>query len=204
MKVTHTEIMTDEARDDEARLVERMRAGEEQAFDTLVRRHGGAMLACARRFLGNDEECHDAVQDSFLSAFRALNSFQGNARLGTWLHRIVVNHCLMRLRSRKRRPTVAIDELLPTFDESGHHARRVVPWTAKAEDNVMAGETREQVRACISRLPDPYRTVILLRDIEGYDTQETAELLGISRESAKIRLHRARQALRTLLAPIFA
>ena len=150
------------------------------------------------------EEAADALQDALISASRRAGQYRGDAAVLTWLHRIVVNCCLMRLRSRKRKPTVPIDDLLPTFDETGHHSRRVVPWSNKAEDNVMAAETREQVRACMNRLPDHYRTVILLRDIEGYDTQETAELLGISRESAKIRLHRARQALRTLLEPLFA
>jgi RNA polymerase sigma-70 factor (ECF subfamily) len=184
-------------------LVARIRTGDELAYETLVRRHGGAMLACARRFLGCDEDSADAVQDAFLSAFQAINTFAGNARLGTWLHRIVVNHCLMKLRKRKRRRTVRIDDLLPTFDETGHHTRSVTPWTQHPEEQLSQAETREQVRACIDRLPMPYRAVILLRDIEELDTDQTAEMLRISRPAVKTRLHRARQALRTLLEPIF-
>jgi RNA polymerase sigma-70 factor (ECF subfamily) len=191
------------AASDEARLLELIRAGDQQACERLVRRHGGAMLACARRFLKNEEDSADAVQDALLSAFRSIESFQGNSRLGTWLHRIVVNHCLMRLRRNRNGTTVSIHELLPTFDETGHHARPVVPWTTTPEDQLSQAETRDTLHACIDRLPGDYRTIILLRDIEGHDTRETADLLGISCDAVKIRLHRARQALRTLIEPLF-
>jgi RNA polymerase sigma-70 factor (ECF subfamily) len=193
----------DRIRSDEAELLRRVRSGDERASAELVREHAGALMACARRFLKNEDDSADVVQETFLSAFRSLDSFQAQSRLGTWLHRIAVNHCLMRLRRGKRAATVSIDELLPTFDESGHHANPVPPWTTRPEDHLTQAETRAQVRACIDRLPDPYRTVVLLRDIEGHDTQDTAKFLGISRDSVKIRLHRARQALRTLLEPIF-
>lgn len=143
------------------------------------------------------------MQDAFLSAFRSLGSFAGNSRLGTWLHRIVVNHCLMRLRRRSRRPTVPLDDLLPAFDEDGRHARPVAPWPDPASDPLERAETRARVRECIDRLPDAYRAVFHLRDIEGLDTDEAARLLGTSRGVVKTRLHRARQALRTLLEPLF-
>jgi RNA polymerase sigma-70 factor (ECF subfamily) len=181
----------------------RIRAGDERAYETLVRAHGGAMLACARRLLGCAEEAADAVQDAFLSAFRSMQSFQGQAKLGTWLHRIVVNHALMRLRRRKRRPTVRIEDVLPTFDDTGHHARPVRPWREAGDDWLVRAETRAQVRACIDRLPKTYRTVLLLRDIEGLDTDQAAAVLGTNTAVVKTRLHRARQALRTLLEPIF-
>jgi RNA polymerase sigma-70 factor (ECF subfamily) len=186
---------------DEAALVSGIRAGDERAYEALVRGYGGTLLATARRFLGCAEDAADAVQDAFLSAFRSIHAFEGHARLGTWLHRIVVNHALMRLRRRKRRPTVRIDDVLPTFDETGHHTRPVRPWR-DADDGLVRAETRAQVRECIDRLPETYRTVLLLRDIEGLDTDETARLLGTNNAVVKTRLHRARQALRTLLEPI--
>jgi RNA polymerase sigma-70 factor (ECF subfamily) len=189
---------------DEAALVARIRAGDERACEALVREHCGALLATARRFLGCAEDAADAVQDAFLSAFRSIHAFEGQARLGTWLHRIVVNHALMRLRRRKRRPTVRIEDVLPTFDETGHHTRPVRPWRDAVGDRLVRDETRAQVRTCIDRLPDAYRTVLLLRDIEGLDTDRTAELLGTNSAVVKTRLHRARQALRTLLEPAFA
>jgi len=187
---------------DEAALLDGLRHGDERASETLVRSHAGAMLAVARRFVSNDDDAADVVQEAFLSAFRSLDSFQGQSRLGTWLHRIVVNHSLMRLRSRKRRAEVSIDALLPKFDDTGHHARRVVSWS-QPEDVLSRAEVRQRVRECVDQLPESYRTVILLRDIEQYDTQQTAEQLGISSEAVKVRLHRARQALRTLLDPVF-
>lgn len=185
----------------ETALIAALRAGEEQAFEQLVREHGGRMLAVARRFLGCEHEAGDAVQEAFLSAFRSIESFAGESRLGTWLHRIVVNVCLMRLRAARSRPAVSIDALLPVFEEDGHHARPISAWNAAPSEPVEVDETRARVRACIQELPEPYRVVLLLRDIEELDTAETAKRMGISQAAVKVRLHRARQALRTLLDP---
>ena len=187
---------------DDVALLERIRAGDERACEALVRHHGRRMLAVARRFLRTEEDSADAVQDAFLSAFRSLESFEGNSALGTWLHRIVVNVCLMRLRARSRSREVRIDDLLPTFDETGHHSHPVRPWEDDALARLTRAETRAHVRACIDRLPDPYREVLVLRDIEELDTEQTAQQLGINPGAVKTRLHRARQALRSLLEPL--
>jgi len=186
---------------DDARLLDRIRDGDESACEALVRQYAGRMLAVARRFLRTEEDSADAVQDAFLSAFRSLDGFAGNAALGTWLHRIVVNVCLMRLRAQSRSREVRIDDMLPTFDETGHHSRPVRPWEDQTLARLTQAETRAQVRACIERLPSPYRQVLLLRDIEELDTEQTAAHLGINSRAVKTRLHRARQALRTLLEP---
>jgi len=187
---------------DDVELLERIRAGDERACEALVRQHGGRMLAVARRFLRTEEDSGDAVQDAFLSAFRSLEGFERNSALGTWLHRIVVNVCLMRLRARSRSREVRIDDLLPTFDETGHHSHPVRPWEDDALARLTRAETRAHVRACIDRLPDPYREVLVLRDMEELDTEQTARQLGINPGAVKTRLHRARQALRTLLEPL--
>jgi RNA polymerase sigma-70 factor (ECF subfamily) len=179
-----------------------VRAGDASASEELVRRHGGRMLAVARRFLRTEEDGADAVQDAFLSAFRSLDGFAGNSALGTWLHRIVVNACLMRLRARSRSREVRIEDLLPTFDDTGQHTRAVPPWEDRALARLTRAETRAHVRAGIDRLPEAYREVLLLRDIEGLDTEQTAQHLGINPGAVKTRLHRARQALRTLLEPL--
>jgi len=182
-------------------LLPRLRAGDEAAFETMVRAYGGRMLAVARRFLGNEEDARDVLQEAFLAAFRALDRFEGKSRLSTWLHRIVVNAALMRLRSRKRKPETSIEDLLPGFLENGYQADPSLPWPVNADEAVQRRELREVVREKIQELPENYRIVLLLRDIEDLDTGETARLLGISANAAKIRLHRARQALRTLLDP---
>jgi len=189
---------------DEAVLVTRLRAGDDQAFEQLVRTYGSRLLAVARRFVRNDEDAQDIVQSAYLSAFRALEQFEGNCQLSTWLHRIVVNTALMRLRSRKRKPEESIEDLLPAFQEDGHHAEQFSDWSAPADVLLERRQTRITVRQCTERLPENYRTVLLLRDIEERSTQEVAEALSMTPTAVKVRLHRARQALSTLLREQFA
>lgn len=180
-------------------LVERLRSGDPQAFEVLVREYGGRMLATARRLLRTDEEAQDVLQEAFLAAFRAIDTFAGAARLSTWLHRIVINAALMGLRSRRRRREESIDSLLPRFDKEGHWAEPASHWDTSTDALLERQETRAMVRNAIDRLPLNYRSVLLLRDIEELDTEEAASLLGITPNAVKTRLHRARQALRTLL-----
>jgi RNA polymerase sigma-70 factor (ECF subfamily) len=185
---------------DEAALVAGLKARRPEAFETLVRTYTPRLLAVAMRMLGSTEDAQDVVQDAMLSAYRSIDRFEGNARVSTWLHRIVVNAALMKLRTRRRKPEQSIEPLLPAFAEDGHHASRpVVAWTTSAEESLLRRETRAQVRAAIAGLPESYRTVLLLRDIEERSTREAATLLGISENALKLRLHRARQALATRL-----
>ncbi len=183
----------------ERRLVSSLQRGEESAYETLVRQYGGPMLAVARRLMRDEDDARDVVQEAFLQAFRSICQFREEARLSTWLHRIVVNAALMRLRAASRRPTESIDDLLPCFDEAGNHADPVRPLPLNAEEILERAETRAQVRACVAKLPEQYRAVIVMRDFEELCTEEAARVLGISENAVKIRLHRARQALRTLL-----
>ena len=189
---------------DEGDLVRATRAGDGVAFETLVREHGGRMLAVAGRFLRSEHEREDAVQEAFISAFRGIHGFDRQSAISTWLHRITVNCCLMRLRSARRKHEANIEDLLPSFDETGHQTRATPAWNDDAHEKLESSETRQQVRACIDQLPDSYRTVLLLRDIEELDTEQTAKRLNTTTANVKTRLHRARQALRTLLEPIFA
>jgi RNA polymerase sigma-70 factor, ECF subfamily len=186
----------------EAALVERLRRGDGAAFEELLHAHTGRLLAVARRLLANEEDARDTVQEAFLSAFRSIDRFDGQAALGTWLHRIVVNAALTKLRSRRRHPEKPIEDLLPTFLEDGHQARPARDWPDPSAA-LQREETRGSVRRHIEELPEDYRVVLLLRDIEELDTEETARLLGLTPGAVKTRLHRARQALRTLLEPEF-
>ena len=188
---------------DEATLIAQLRAGDEAAFEQVVRAYGGRLLAVARRIVNSEEDARDAVQDAFLNAFRSLDRFEGNAKLSTWLHRIVVNAALMKLRTRKRKPEQSIEGLLPSFLDDGHHEERFQSWDEPIDKLMERAENRAMVRKQIDALPEGYRTVLVLRDIEGLDTEETAKVLGLSVNATKIRLHRARQALRTMLAPHF-
>lgn len=189
--------------DDEATLVAQLRAGDEAAYEQVVRAYGGRLLAVARRIVGSEEDARDVVQDAFMNAFRSLDRFEGHAKLSTWLHRIAVNAALMKLRTRKRKPEQSIETLLPAFMDDGHHEERFQSWDEPVDVLMERAENRELVRQQIDALPEGYRTVLVLRDIEGLDTEETANVLGLTVNATKIRLHRARQALRTLLAPHF-
>lgn len=184
---------------DESLLVARLQAGEERAFEILVREHGPRMLAVTRRILRDDAEAADALQEAFIAAFRSIGGFEGGARLSTWLHRVAVNAALMRIRSRARKAEQPIDDLLPSFLDDGHQASPATPWGEDAHALLERKEIRATVTRCIDQLPDSYRTVLILRDIEELDTEETATALGVNTNVVKIRLHRARQALRTLL-----
>jgi len=186
---------------DEGALLAALRAGDERAYQRLVADYGGRLLAVARRMLRSEEDARDAVQEAFLLAFRALPRFEGQSRISTWLHRIVVNAALMKIRSRKARPEEPLEPLLPTFREDGHWVVRFQCWEESADELLERSEVRALVRAAIDRLPESYRTVLVLRDIEELDTAEVAEMLGVTPNAVKIRLHRARQALRTLLDP---
>lgn len=184
-------------------LAERLRAGEPEAYEELVRANTGRLLAVARRMLRNEEDAREVVQEAFLSAFRSIERFEGGARLSTWLHRIAVNAALMRLRSRRRKPEDSIEDLLPRFREDGHFASLPAPWRDPSGESAAGRrELRGRVRESIDRLPERYRTVILLRDIEELDTAEVARMLELSPNAVKTRLHRARQALRNLLDPV--
>lgn len=192
-----------QAPDESARLA-RLKEGEEAAFEELVRLATPRLLAVARRMLGREEDALDAVQKAFLSAFKSLDRFDGRSQLTTWLHRIAVNVCLMRLRSQRRRPERPIEEYLPAFLPDGHQKNPSPAWKPRGSSGIERDEVRALVRSKIEELPEQHRLVLILRDIEELGTEETASVLGISSNAVKTRLHRARQALKALLDPHFA
>jgi RNA polymerase sigma-70 factor (ECF subfamily) len=188
---------------EEAELQSKLQAGDEAAFEAYVRANCGRMLCVARRLLQNEEDAQDVVQEAFLASFQQIKAFKGQARLSTWLHRIVVNAALGRLRSRKRHPEHSIEDLVPHFGEGEHQLDPPAPWREATEPLLESKEARLLVQQCISKLPESYRIVLVFRDIECLDTEETAAALATSPGVVKTRLHRARQALRTLLDPHF-
>lgn len=189
--------------DRDAALIAGLQSGDSGAFETLLRDYGPRLLRLARRFLANEEDARDALQDAMVAVYRSIGNFESGSALLTWLHRIVVNSALMKLRTKKRHPEEDIEQYLPRFLEDGHQRVPSTPWTKSAPESAQSVLEREElraaVRAAIEKLPDPYRIVLHLRDIEELSTAETAEILGTSKNVVKIRLHRARQALRTLL-----
>jgi RNA polymerase sigma-70 factor (ECF subfamily) len=196
--VTGLAIAAEAAQLEEAALLARLRAGDDAAFATLVRATTARLLAVARRMLNDEDAARDVLQNAFASAWRALPTFHGESKLSTWLHRIVVNAALMHMRTQRRRPEESLEALLPRFDDEGGWAEPPTAFPSPEEEGDRE-RMRESVRRCIAQLPDAQREIIVLRDIEELDTEQAARALGIRPEAAKMRLHRARMALRTLL-----
>ena len=177
-------------------------ARQQDTAEQLVRENAGWMLVLAERMLNDAAMAEDVVQEALINALMGLQRFGKQSTLKTWLHRITVNAALSKLRKRKRLAEQSIEELLPEFDQYDCRIER--PWThlASVHDLVENDEIRAHVAEGIRALPDSYRIVLQLRDIEGYDTGETAELLETSESNVKVRLHRARAALKKILEPI--
>lgn len=182
-------------------LVRRLQAGEDAAFEDLVRLHGPRMLAVARRYLPVEADAEDAVQDAFVSVARSIGAFEGGSRLSTWLHRVVVNAALMRIRARSRRPERSADE--DTLEAATGSAGRPGAPCATTEGASKA-ELRSLVREEIDRLSEPHRIVLVLRDLDGMDLDQVAAVLGIGLTTVKMRLHHGRRALRAALEPRLA
>lgn len=187
---------------DECALVQAVRNGCPDACARLVRQHAAPMRAVAMRLLQDESDADDVVQEAFLSALRAMGSFEGRSSLSTWLHRITTNAALMRLRALSSRPAISVEDLLPVFTTGGAWPQPLEPWADPEQDPVLREELCAHVRECISRLPDKHRIPLLLREIEGLPNDEIARRLGVSVNAAKIRVHRARQAVRALLDPL--
>lgn len=191
----------------EASLVQAAAGGDPEAFEALVRPHLGMLFRVIDRILGNEAESQDALQDALLTILRELPGFQGASKFSTWAYRICVNQALMARRKRVRRREDAIEDLMPRFADDGHHkdVDLLLEWSEDAEAlmKVEREELKARVRMGLDRLSDDQRAVFVLRDLEGWDTDEISRHLGITRELVRQRVHRARLALRALL-PEFA
>jgi len=188
--------------DPDAQLVLDLRSGAAGAYEKLVRTHGGGLLRVARRLLRSEDDARDAVQETFIQVFKRIDEFEGRSTLKSWLHRITVNFALMKIRTTRRLQEDSIDDLLPQYDDDGHRVEPESGFVASLESSLESKQTGEIVRRAIDQLPEGYRVVLLLRDIEDYTTQETAAALSIEEGAVKTRLHRARAALKTLLQPL--
>lgn len=174
--------------------------GEAEIFAEAIRSNFDRMLAVATRILRDREEAKDAVQDACIAAYEAFPRFEERSQLSTWLHRIVCNAALARLRQRDRLAESPIDDLLPQFDEFGMMVNAGASALGSVDELLVRAETRQTVQAAIDRLPPIYRTILVLRDIEELSMEEVANLLDVSTTVVKVRLHRGRLALKKLLA----
>jgi RNA polymerase sigma factor (sigma-70 family) len=174
----------------DAELLARHVGGDPHAFGVLVQRHRDRLWAVAIRTLGDREEAADALQDAFVSAFRRADSFRGDAQFTTWMHRIVVNACLDRIRRRKTRPTEPLPDNEDRMEELGEQPDR---------DPATTVEERSAVLHALRTLPEPQRSAIVLVDMEGYPVEEAARILGCAVGTIKSRCARGRAKLLPLL-----
>jgi RNA polymerase sigma-70 factor (ECF subfamily) len=186
---------------DELALVRAAKAGDISAFEQLVRRYDRNVFRIAQHITQNREDAEDVVQDAFLKSYENLKNFQEQSKFYTWLVRIAVNEALMRLRRRRPERMVSLDEDVKTEEDS--MPREVADWTPNPEQQYSQEELRDILQRTIQGLPSSFRTVFVLRDVEGLSTEETAEALGLSIPAVKSRLLRARLQLRERLNKYF-
>ena len=186
---------------EETVLVEAARSGDIGAFESLVRRYDRNVFRIAQHITQNREDAEDVVQDAFLKAYQNLGQFQGQSKFYTWLVRIAVNEALMRLRRRRPERTVSIDEDVKTEEDS--MPREIADWSPNPEQMYTQAELKDILGKTIQGLPPSFRTVFVLRDVEGLSTEETASALELSVPAVKSRLLRARLQLRERLNKYF-
>lgn len=190
-----------DAATDEMALVQAAKGGDVSAFEQLVKRYDRNIFRIAQHITQNREDAEDVVQDAFLKAYGNLEQFQGNSKFYTWLVRIAVNESLMKLRRRRSDRTVSLDEDIETEEDT--MPREVADWSPNPEQLYKQGELRDILRKTIQGLPASFRTVFVLRDVEGLSTEEAAEALDLSIPAVKSRLLRARLQLRERLNKYF-
>ena len=189
--------MTDATVEDDRRLLTRAQGGDISAFEELVARHEEKVYGLALRMTRSEADAAEITQDTFLSAYQHLSEFRGEAAFGSWVHRIAANNALMRLR-RQKVVDIVSDELAgPEFTERGSLADGPESdWSKRADDKILEDELGRAIQAATDALPEGYREVFLLKDVEGLSYEEISEMVGISIPAVKSRLHRARLALR--------
>jgi RNA polymerase sigma-70 factor (ECF subfamily) len=186
--------------DTDLSLVERLQCGDAAALEELIDRYGSRIYRLVYQITHNEADAEEVVQDVFLTVFRKIRTFEGRAALGSWLYRVATNAALLKGRSRRADREVPLDSRLPSFLPDGHRAGDPaslnVDWSKTPETELLSQETRNILSRVIDGLPDPYRAVLVLRDVEGLTNEEVAEAVGESVAAVKSRLHRARMVLR--------
>jgi RNA polymerase sigma-70 factor, ECF subfamily len=184
----------------ERELIDRLRAHDARAFEALMSRHASRLYRVAYGITRCDADAEEVVQDVFLTLFRKIDRFEGRAALGSWLYRVTANAALIKRRGKRAELEVSLEEQLPTFLADGHRegdrSFLLADWSETPEETLLNGEARKVLERALDRLPDHYRAVVVLREVEGLANEDVAQILGESVPTIKSRLHRARMALR--------
>jgi len=188
---------------DDRSLLTRAAAGGTSALDAVMTQYSGQIYRLAYGITRSAPDAEEVVQDVFLQIINKGAGFEGRAALGTWIYRIATNLSLNKRRGKRRELETSLDELLPTYLDDGHRAGDraflVADWSSTPERELLSGESRRLIEAAIDRLPEHYRAVLVLRDVEGLSSEEVAQIVGDTVSAVKTRLHRARMALREQL-----
>ncbi len=194
--------LSDQRADDEERaLIQRVKTGDHEAFDALFQRHFPTVYRQAFRVVGNQAEAEEVVQEVFLTLYEKAQTFRGASAFSTWLYRITINAALSKLRRRKRREELSLDDYLPRFREDGHHlVRPVVDWSNELEGRLAKEQIYRLIQDALDQLPPVDKAVVLLSDVEGLSDREIGTTLGLTVSAVKARLHRSRLVLRGKLA----
>ena len=187
-------------RPEDAALLSKLRLGAPAAVEALFDRYHAKVYGLAMSILMNKSDAEEAAQDVFLTVARNADRFQGNPALSSWIYRICVNTCLMRLRKGRGTETVPIEDFLPVFTKEGAHARPVEDWSREVERRIPDKEIGQVIGRFAATLPEKYLVVFALRDVQGFSYEETAQVLNLTIAVVKSRLHRARLYLRERLS----
>lgn len=180
-------------------LVGRLQAGDRSVFREIVRRHQDKVYRLTLRLTRNEARAQDAMQDAFLQVFRKIHQFQEQSAFSTWLYRIAINAALMRIRSERKHTEISLDDASPRYNEAGEISELVEDWSASLEEQVSNRQLAMFAAEAVDHLPEAYRSVFVLRELEEFSTEEVAQMLDLTVPTVKTRLHRARLALRKAL-----
>ncbi|VAX18312.1 RNA polymerase sigma-70 factor [hydrothermal vent metagenome] len=186
---------------EDAQLIARVKKGDYDAFERLVRKYEARIFHHCLKFLNNQDEAEDILQETFLQVYKSLDSFRGEAAFSTWLIKIATNNCLMRIRKKKKVDIVSIDK--PIEIDGSQLPREIVDWSKNPFSQVSNDEIRAVLDQAISGLPDDKRVILVLKDVEGFSNIEISQMLGISVAAVKSRLHRARLYVRDIISQYF-
>ncbi len=203
MESTNKTIDADAVKERDFSAVDRFKAGDAKAFDELVVRYEGKMYGFLMRMCGCADRAQDIVQETFLTAYRYIKGFRGDASFKTWLYRIASTSCMKSKRRRKNEPArlVSLDDLVPGEGETAGLVES--SWPATPAEDLLNRELADYIQNSLMELPEKYRIVFVLRDVEGFSAEEAARTLKISVPAVKSRLHRARLFLRKELSAYY-
>ena len=192
-----------EGKELEEALVQELQGGNLEAFDKIVKLYQKKIYALSFNLTRNAMDAQDVTQEVLLTLFRKINTFQGKSAFSSWVYRITLNASYMKLRSKKKDQSIALDDLLPTYNGAGFQQEKIQDWSENTESLLFTNETKSVIQKATDQLPEKEKVVFLLRDVEGLSTEKVSEILELTIPAVKSRLHRARLFLRKKLSNYF-